>query len=409
MRIFLFIISLTMLTSCKKSDIEKEPESDYKPFTSYNEFYKTITSLAAQQDKTRLLTFWDSLKKHKQIPFVFEDSVAFLYLGDARKVQWAGDFNGWNPDAPGYTSDSAGNRLWILKQNYPKDARLDYKVVVDGSQWKLDPGNSYIQYSGFGPNSELRMPDWVYPAETKLIEGANRGSLSANQYIESIPANLGYKVQYKVYTPYNYENLSNLPVVYVTDGQEYADDRLGSMLIVLDNLIYEGKIEPLIAVFIDPRDPDNLSSNRRMEEYAGNMRFANFVADELVNAIDSEYSTDKNPEKRCIMGTSMGGWNAAYFGLVRSDVFQLLAIHSPAFNSQIMNDYLQSANLPLKIFMSTGVINDTQDRARQMKDILEQKGYPLLYIEVNQGHSWGNWRALIQEPLEYFFGPSTQL
>jgi len=23
---------------------------------------------------------------------------------------------------------------------------------------------------------------------------------------------------------------------------------------------------------------------------------------------------------------------------------------------------------------------------------------------VNEGHSWGNWRALIDEPLIYFFG-----
>ena len=54
--------------------------------------------------------------------------------------------------------------------------------------------------------------------------------------------------------------------------------------------------------------------------------------------------------------------------------------------------------------MSTGVIFDTQDKARAMKEVLDSKGYQLQYIEVNQGHSWGNWRALIEEPLVYFFG-----
>jgi enterochelin esterase-like enzyme len=39
-----------------------------------------------------------------------------------------------------------------------------------------------------------------------------------------------------------------------------------------------------------------------------------------------------------------------------------------------------------------------------MKTILEAKGYPLQYKEVNEGHSWGNWRALIDEPLIWFFG-----
>ena len=39
-----------------------------------------------------------------------------------------------------------------------------------------------------------------------------------------------------------------------------------------------------------------------------------------------------------------------------------------------------------------------------LRDVLETKGYPLMYIEVNQGHSWGNWRGLLKQPLTYFFG-----
>lgn len=53
--------------------------------------------------------------------------------------------------------------------------------------------------------------------------------------------------------------------------------------------------------------------------------------------------------------------------------------------------------------MSTGTIFDTQERARAMRDILTTKGYPLRYVEVNQGHSWGNWRELMDEPLLFFF------
>jgi len=56
--------------------------------------------------------------------------------------------------------------------------------------------------------------------------------------------------------------------------------------------------------------------------------------------------------------------------------------------------------------MSTGVISDTQVKARQMKEVFTSKGYPISYIEVNQGHSWGNWKSLTKQPLEYFFGVS---
>lgn len=408
MRTLLIIMSFTALISCNKAeDNDNDPQPDYRAFTSFADFTSTINRLATDSDKSKIDVFWDSLVENHQVPFIFEDSVAFLYKGQATSVQWAGDFNGWDPGVTGYTGTLLGNGIWLAKQSFPKDARLDYKLVIDGYNWITDSNNPYVQYSGFGPNSELRMPEFVYPEETILISGAPRGTLSSNITINSDPVNLGYKVQYRVYTPYNYEHLSNLPVIYVTDGPEYFDDRLGAFRIVLDNIIHQQKIEPVIAVFIDARDPDNLSSNRRMTEYAGNIKYANFVADELVPVIDAEYKTNQSPDKRAILGTSMGGWNAGYFGLKRSDTFHLIGIHSPAFDNAVIDGYNQSPLLPLRIFMSTGVIHDTQVRARQMRDILLSKQYQLNYIEVNQGHSWGNWKGLTEEPLVYFFGSTT--
>lgn len=408
------IIALTfslVTLGCQKDDnSSNEPLIDsysYKEFTSFADFKQTIVAIASITDELerteKISSFWDSLKVNKQIPFVFEDSVAFLYKGTASTVKWAGDFNGWNPNFEGYSGSRIGeSSVWMLEKKYPLDARLDYKIVKDGS-WILDPANTYRQSSGFGPNSELRMPQWVFPEETILAEGVNRGTLSDNILIQSIPENLGYSVNYKVYTPHGYDDMQDLPVVYVTDGHEYADDKLGAMLIVMDNLIHQNVISPIIAVFIDPREPGNTSNNRRMSEYVENINFANFVANELVPQIDANYKTNPNPDYRAILGTSLGGWNSAFFGLNRSETFHLIGIHSPAFGQEIIQLYSNTEKLPLKIFMSTGVIFDTQDRARAMKEVLQSKDYPLHYIEVNEGHSWGNWRALIDEPLTYFF------
>ena len=256
--------------------------------------------------------------------------------------------------------------------------------------------------SGFGLNSEIRMPEWAEPWEITLQEGTNRGTLSDNILINS--TNLGYDIHYKVYTPYGYDNLDNLPVVYVTDGHEYADDEMGSMVIVLDNLIHQNLTDPVMAVFIDPREPGNPSNNRRAEQYLNNPLFANFVADELVPEIDANYKTSANPQERAIMGTSYGGNCAAYFGAYKPDVFKLLIIHSPAFQQGTFNLYADSEAYPLnKIYMSTGLICDTENLASQMKTIFNEKDYAYQYAEVNQGHSWGNWRGLIDEPLMYFF------
>lgn len=282
----------------------------------------------------------------------------------------------------------------------PADSRIDYKIVLNGSNWILDPDNPYQQMSGFGWNSELRMPDWVESPYVKLMEGVNRGILSSNFRISS--TNLNYDVNYKVYTPYGYESFSKLPVVYVTDGHEYANDEMGSMLIILDNLIHLGLIQPIIAVFIDPRNPNNTSQNRRADEYTGNPKFVNFVADELVSQIDANYNTNAYPNARGILGTSYGGNNSAYTASLRSDKFGLIMANSPAFFDETFNNFQITEKLPFNIFMTTGTIYDTFDKTMVMRNILDSKGYEYQYIEVNEGHSWGNWRALIDDMLIHF-------
>ncbi len=401
--IFILILNLIIFTSSLFAD-----NNNGYSFKSFTQFTNSLDSLANIENNAireiSLKTFWDRLIMHQQVPFVIGDSVAFLYNGKAKSVSWHGDFDGWNPKSNEYRGRKNGlSYIWICTTSFPKDARLDYKIVVD-EKWILDPANQYQQWSGWGPNSELRMPDWKYPKETIRRSEVSLGDFSSDRSIVS--TNLGYSVNYRVFTPAGYDSLSNLSVIYVTDGHEYSGERLGSMKTVLDNLTFDKKIKPIIAVFIDPRNPDNKEKNRRGDEYTINDKFAKFVTDEVVPQIDKDYKTDPSPENRAILGTSLGGINSAYFGISRSDVFRLIAINSPAFKykPEIYSMYEDSSQLPLKIFMSTGIVFDTEIAARQMKKILEKKNYPLKYIEVNEGHSWGNWRGLLDDMLVYFFG-----
>jgi len=173
---------------------------------------------------------------------------------------------------------------------------------------------------------------------------------------------------------------------------------------ILDNLIFKNQIKPVIAVFIDPRDPQNESRNRRMTEYVCNRKFADFVAEELVPQIDKSYKTHACPDDRAILGTSLGGMNSAWFGAVRLADFHLLGIQSPAFNKQVLDAFASCEWFPFKVYMTTGVIFDTQKQALEMKAILDKNQVPYEYREVNEGHSWGNWKALLPDMLIYFFG-----
>jgi enterochelin esterase-like enzyme len=396
------IVALVGCTSPNGQIASVLPE--YGNFDSFSDFENRLTLIANEPDdevrQSAMQEFWDSLRANKQIPFVLNDSVAFLFKGDGNDVFWAGDFNGWNPSR--WEGERVGlSDVFIYTTTLPSDARLDYKIVIDGN-WKLDPSNDYVQYSGWGPNSELRMPEWKLAVETLAREDIAKGDLSDNRLIQS--ENLSYSVQYKVYTPSNYAELDKIPVIYVTDGHEYADQKLGAMVTILDNLIYDEFIEPIIAVFIDPRNPSDLSINRRAEEYRGNQLFIDFVADELTNTIEAEYKASALAQDRAILGTSYGGLNSGYFGVRRSDKFNLIGIHSPAFTQDVIDEYKNATKLPLTFYLHTGVIYDTKDQAQAMREVLSSKGYDLEYIEVNQGHSWGNWRSYIRQPLELFFG-----
>jgi enterochelin esterase family protein len=407
----LAITACIFATAPINTSAQSPPDPNYtrqQIFPSYQAFKDELNAIAgtadATQRQTRLNTLWTHLRSAGQVPYAQDNKYAFLYRGSASNVAFPGDHNSWQPGAAPAVR-LTGTDLWYSEGSLPDDARVDYKIVLNGGTWIEDPVNPLRMWSGFGPNSELRMPDYAYPHETIRSPNAARGSITGNTRIYS--THLNYDVQYRVYTPagYSSQQLSNLPVIYVTDGHEYLADHMGSLAAVLDNLIHDQTLRPAIAVFIDPRDPNNLGINRRMNEYNMNPQFASFVADQLVPVIDGAYRTSPTAQDRVILGTSMGGLNSAYFGATQSDVFQKIAIQSPAFsyNSSIYALYDHPPQSPLEIFMTCGTINDGND-GRNMEQILDRNGYNYTYVEANEGHSWGNWRGQLGNMLVSLIG-----
>lgn len=96
----------------------------------------------------------------------------------------AGEFNKWDannamsgPDAQGeYTADVVLTPgLWA------------YKIVVNGSQWMLDPGQGFRKYVGGEENSALAVEDCTRPLLQKLSSSLSAGSFKAElQYIDGI-------------------------------------------------------------------------------------------------------------------------------------------------------------------------------------------------------------------------------
>jgi len=335
----------------------------------------------------------------KGIPFIEGNTANFIYNNPASIVNIAGDFNGWDYSTISMSNISGTNFFYYSKE-FESDARLDYKFVVNSSQWILDPENPNRVSGGFGPNSELAMPDYVQPWEIKYNPSISHGT----RVITSISSNIiNRNYSLSIYLPPGYDSLSstNYPTVYFQDGGEYIS--LGSAINVLDNLIDSDKIASVIGVFVTP--------NNRNEEYALNKRYeyAEFFVTELVPFIDSSYNTILEASKRLVLGDSYGGNISALISYEYAEIFGNCGLHSAAFQPndyEVYNMIVNGENKVIKYSSIWGTYEGLDENMRNFRDEMIDKGYEFDWLELPEGHSWGLWRANIDTILKFIFPPN---
>ncbi len=391
---------------------------------------RDIATAAPAAAQARADALWQALVAGRRVPLILGQQVVFFYKGDAGQVEWRGAFNGWG--APGLRGGRIGQTdLWTGQIELPAASRVEYKIVLNGQDWIVDPANPNAQVSGLtGDNNVVIMPGFSVSDESDRRAGVTPGTLTAGLSIASQA--LGYTVNYWVYAPAGYEGLEQLPVLYVLDGNDFVDERMGALPNVLDNLIAGGQIQPVLAVFVDAREPGESQRNRREDEFLANpVEHAHFIAEELVPAIDRAYRTNPRPEARAIVGVSYGGLSAAYIAATQTTVFHNLAAFSPSLwvldNPDNLADPQQAAGarlmvapvqavtecggdtgypcprLPLRIFLTAGVPNWDVGDFRNVVRTLQKQGYPIEFHSVLEGHTWSHWRGLSDEMLVDFF------
>lgn len=408
----LCFVFLALLSACKPKEMGVTAILQNVDRTNPAAFYRhMLSSLSNEKYLTQRAELSDSLYaialRNEWIPLVFADTAVFLYKykGAAdTDIRIMGDLNGWsiNRDPQVVLRAFTDTDLFYGIYKAPStETRVDYKIRV-GSNFLLDPGNKRLAWGGFGSNSELALSEYkASPWANERLE-TPKGNVSNNIGIKSEA--LGYDINIKVYLPFGYNSNNTYPLMVTTDGHEYSNSRLGAVNIVADNMIAENKIEPLILVFVDPRDPQS-GHNKRQSEYVANDKFIQFLTVELLQYLENNYSVSKSAHQRAILGTSLGGLNSAYCGIKAPVSYGLIAIQSPAFwiYPEIIDLYHNANKQDLKIYMDTGNIYDTETMARTMQTVLAEKAYTFHYNEYSEGHSWGNWRARIDDILLYFF------
>jgi len=343
------------------------------------------------------------------MPLVFGNTAVFLFRGEAEKVEWRGDFSDWGESWLGHGERLGDTDIWRKTVQLLPGSRLDYKIVLDGKTWLLDPLNPHRQIGGYGANSEARMPDWVPSEWVTRRPDTRRGTFTGDISIAS--ERLGYTVNYRVYTPPGLDaSATDLPTLYVTDGSDYWRDEMGSMVVILDNLYTAGRISPAVVVFIDPWDRE-ANLNRRDKELipaaGGECPFCDFVVKELIPTIDRKYPTNRSASGRAVLGTSLGGLHSTFMGLAHGDLFGAVLIQSPSFwpARWVIDQLATTDSYPAKVFLDIGLyerwyLKDAKKVAKRLREL----GVELKYLELPDGHSWGHWRAVLDDALIFLYG-----
>lgn len=363
--------------------------------TNFLNFLTYVNSIDDPVRKTAVADSFVNANRAAGIPLREGNMAVFLYNSNANYIQIAGDFTSW---ATSVTMSRISNtNLFYYFRSFEMNARVDYKLVVNGSNWILDPLNPRVCPGGYGPNSELAMPGYVQPWE--IVRGPNlpAGNVLAFNFTSS---NTNSTFAYYVYLPPGYDSTSTrrYPVVYFHDGSEYLS--LAQAATILDNAIDSNKIEPVIGVFVKP--------NNRNDEYAGSLRnaYAAFFAQELVPFIDANYKTIPDKYKRLVLGDSYGGNISAIISWNYPGVFANCGLHSAAFqpnNYEIYNAIINGARKDIKYFSIWGTYEPLFTNMRNFRDTPISKGYTITTREYPEGHSWGLWRANIMNMIAWFF------
>lgn len=96
-----------------------------------------------------------------------------------------------------------------------------------------------------------------------------------------------------------------LPVIVFQDGSGFLDpDDQMRAAVVLDNLIDDGAIPPMVGVFVDP-------GNRNAEYDADDATYADFLLEDVLPRVGDVVRISDRPEHRALCGFSSGG-NASF-------------------------------------------------------------------------------------------------
>lgn len=137
----------------------------------------------------------------------------------------------------------------------------------------------------------------------------------------------------QVYVPANYVRGSEMPFIVLGDGGSTAYKDLSA---ILDNLIQQKRVPPMIAIQIGNGGQDAQGSQRGREYDAMSGAYAQFVEREVLPLVEAKAGVKltKNPDGRATLGLSSSGAAAFTMAWFYPDLYRRVLAYSPTMVNQ---------------------------------------------------------------------------
>ncbi|MBR3406517.1 MAG: endo-1,4-beta-xylanase Z [Bacteroidales bacterium] len=325
----------------------------------------------------------DTLQSVRVLP---DGKVLFqIYAPKARAVAVTGDLP-W--DKPVIFKE-APNGVWKGVCEGLADGCFRYTFIVDGTRVQ-DPK---------APLSAEQAS--VFTKGPGYIKDVPHGAVAQRYYWSQT---LGEMRRMHVWTPAGYEkSKAKLPVLYLIHGGGDNDASwpgVGAAGWILDNLLAEGKMVPMIVVM-----PNGTVTNVPNEVPP----FAQDMVTDIIPFVESNYNVYTDAKHRAVAGLSMGGMETMEVAFNNIDMFTYVWVLSsslmpgldPAAESERLQVKKNAAKMNKQfkalVFTQGGPADIAYKNCENTRNQLVKDGLKFDYMEnAQEGHSWATWRADLQ-------------
>ncbi|WP_207632692.1 alpha/beta hydrolase [Foetidibacter luteolus] len=238
-------------------------------------------------------------------------------------------------------------------------------------------------------------------------ESIAHGTVATVQYDSKT---LSVRREMLVYTPPGYSPGRKYPVIYLLHGLNSGAGQWPYWVradYIIDNLVAEDKIGPVIMVFpncntnVTVSNPKPDEQEERKAGFKGyGKSFENDLLSDIISYIESHYSVYTDREHRALAGLSMGGGQSLNIGLSHIDTFAYVGGFSSAPNTnqfgglsdiKLLPD-LAAAKKNLKVlWLGCGSKDGLFRVSQQVHQYLKEQDVPHVWYVDDNAHDDTEW------------------